>query len=135
MTRFISASHRIFSHGPRAVLRRLKVKELARRVFRMAGWVFLRLPGSRRGARLVYAIAPRPAEWFAVRYRAYEQGAVDRRARSAAHSAAALAERSANLSRQRLDEALSEVAGTLSEEELRVCRQFIAGRSARGMTN
>lgn len=135
----LRASRRLVSRGPRAVLRRLKVKELARRMFRKVARVFLGLPGARRGARLVHSIAPRPVDWLALRYRAYEQAAADRRTGLAAHAAAtataaALAELSPDLPQQHLDNALSQFVGTLSEEELRLCRQFIVGRSAHDMT-
>jgi len=131
----LRASRRLVSRGPRAVLRRANVKELVRRVFRMAARVFLRMPASRRIVRLVYSIAPRPTEWLARRYRVYEQVAADQRTGLAAQAAetataAALAELSPDLSQLRLDEALSQFVGTLSEEELRVCNQFIVRRSA-----
>jgi len=128
--------HWLASRGPRAVLRRLKVKELARRVFLMGARAFLRLPGSRRGMRLVYSIAPRPAEWLARRYQAYEQGAAERRAGSAARPVGtAPVEKPLDLSQPRLDDTLSQFATFLSEEELRLCRQFIAGRSAHDTTD
>lgn len=132
----LRALHRLVSLGPRAVLRRLKVKELARRVFLMGGRVFFRLPGSRRGTRLVSSIAPRPAEWLARRYHAYEQGAAERRAGATSRSAAtAPIENPLDLSQPRLDDALSQFATVLSEEELRLCRQFIVGRSAHDTTD
>jgi len=39
------------------------------------------------------------------------------------------------LSQPRLDDTLSQFATFLSEEELRLCRQFIAGRSAHDTTD
>ncbi|MGF6645850.1 FkbM family methyltransferase [Paraburkholderia sp. GAS82] len=136
----LRASRRLVSGGPRAVLRRLKVKELARRFFLMAARAFLWLPGGRRSMRLVHSIAPRPSEWVAARYRAYEQGAQERRAGSPAHPAASagnvlLAGQSVDLSQPRLDDALSQFATVLSEEELRLCRHFIVGRSANDTTD
>ena len=130
------ALRQVVSRGPRAVLRRLKVKELARRVFLMSARVFLWLPGSRSGMRLVYSIAPRPAEWLALRYRAYERGAAERRAGPAARPVAtAPVEKPLDLSQPHLDDALSQFATVLSEEELRLCRQFIVGRSAHDTTD
>jgi len=122
---------RMVLRGPREVLRRLKVKALARRVFLMAARAFLWLPGSRRVMRLVCSIAPRPAEWLSLRYLAYEQGAAERRAGSGGRSAATPpVEKPLDLSQPRLDDALSQFVTVLSEEELRLCRQFIVGRSA-----
>lgn len=124
---------RLASRGPRAVLRRLNAKELARRVFLMGARFFLRLPGAGRGMRLVNSVAPRPAQWLARRYHAYEQGAAERRTGSAGRrGGAAPVEKPLDLSQPRLDDALSQFATVLSEEELRLCRQFIAGRSAHG---
>lgn len=46
-------------------------KQLARVGFRRSVSLLLRLPGGRFGIQLLRAVAPRPAEWFACRYRAY----------------------------------------------------------------
>jgi FkbM family methyltransferase len=130
------ALRRIASRGPRAVLRRLKVKELARRAFLMGARAFLRMPGSHRLMRLVRSIAPRPAHWLALRYQAYEQGAAERRAgRPARTGAAAPVEHPLDLSQPRLEDALPRFATVLSEEELRLCRQFIVERSAHDTTD
>jgi ADP-heptose:LPS heptosyltransferase len=131
-----AALRRLASRGPRAVLRRLKGKELARRVFLTIARAFLQLPGSQRGVRLAYSMAPRPAEWLALRYQAYEQGAAERRAGATSRSAAtAPIENPLDLSQPRLDDALSQFATVLSEEELRLCRQFIVGRLAHDTTD
>jgi hypothetical protein len=131
-----AALRRLASFGPQAVLRRLKGKEFARRVFLTTARAFLWLPGSQRGVRLVYSIAPRPAEWLSLRYQAYEQGAAERRAGATSRSAAtARVEKPLDLSQPRLDDALSQFVTVLSEEELRLCRQFIVGRSAHDATD
>ena len=86
--------------------------------------------------RLVNSIAPRPAEWLSLRYQAYEQGAAERQAGTTSRSAAtAPIENPLDLSQPRLDDALSQFATVLSEEELRLCRQFIVGRSAHDTTD
>lgn len=59
----------------RMARRMLPSKQLARRVFHRGARLLLELPGGQRGVRLVRAIAPRPVEWLARRYRVYEQTA------------------------------------------------------------
>ncbi|KWF84146.1 hypothetical protein WL93_20905 [Burkholderia diffusa] len=60
----------------RMVRRMLPTKQLARQVFHRGVKLLMALPGGQRGVRFVRAIAPRPVEWLARRYRAYEEAAV-----------------------------------------------------------
>ena len=57
----------------RTVRRMLPSKQLARWIFHRGARLLLGLPGGQRGVGLVRTVAPRPAEWLARRYRAYEQ--------------------------------------------------------------
>jgi FkbM family methyltransferase len=108
-------------------------KERARRVFHRGAVLFLRLPGGRRGMRLVYAMAPRPVEWLAQRYRAYEQSALERRGAAAPASLPHATpadeqpiEQTADLFQPVLVEKTVMLAPDLSREEARTCCQLVA---------
>jgi len=70
---------RLLAGAPDSLSRRSIAKELARRVFRRSILLLLWMPGGRFVLRLARTIAPRPVEWLALRYRSYEQSAVQRR--------------------------------------------------------
>ncbi|MCC8391804.1 FkbM family methyltransferase [Paraburkholderia sp. MMS20-SJTR3] len=62
--------------APLRMVRRMQpTKQRARQAFHRTGRFLLGLPGGQRGLRLIRAIAPRPVEWLARRYRVYEQTA------------------------------------------------------------
>jgi FkbM family methyltransferase len=76
--------------APLRMVRRMQpTKQLAREVFHRGGRFLLGLPGGQRGLRFVRAVAPRPAEWLARRYRVYEQTAVMQQQAAAAAPASA----------------------------------------------
>ncbi|WP_024511967.1 FkbM family methyltransferase [Bradyrhizobium sp. ARR65] len=94
-------------------------KELARRVFHRSARFFLWLPGGRRSMRLVYLIAPRPVHWLRLRYRAYEQGAAERRRQWTAQSSDLSFPPSTNVSSMPIPD--------LSADETRAYYQFTNG--------
>ncbi len=51
----------------------LSGKQIVRTLFHRSTRRLLQLPGGRRVSRLIYKVAPRPVEWLALRYRAYDQ--------------------------------------------------------------
>ncbi|OLL32998.1 hypothetical protein BTH42_03385 [Burkholderia sp. SRS-W-2-2016] len=76
--------------APLRMVRRMKpTKQRARQVFHRTGRFLLGLPGGQRGLRLMRAIAPRPVEWLARRYRVYEQTAAMQEQAAAATPASA----------------------------------------------
>lgn len=86
-------------------------KELARQVFHRGMRLILGIPGGPQGVRLVRSVAPRPVDWLALRYRAYQH-------RASLPPPAATGDMSKALASLRI--------GTLdiSEEETRLYRQF-----------